>query len=848
MSQYMGKDRPKPASRRRLKACSEERLVSQDSTRPPQAQDLDKRIQELQTAQAEMEAQNRDLRQAKEETEALSKKYIDLYDFSPVAYFTFDRRGSIVDVNHTGASLLGAEKRDLLQSRFKVFIASEYRRAFRDHLAIVARTGSRQKCELKLMKNDGWPFQALMESVYVKLGREAQGCVRSAITDVTDRKMTLAALEKAYLESEERYHSLVQTAGRAREAVFVLQNTPEREAVHIFANREWARISGRSVEELQSVSFLDLIGADCRNDVSADVRLWLQGKHTPSLREITVMHRDGSSVAVEMTGAPTMFRDRPAAVCYVVDLTQHKRMEKETKDRAARLEALYGVSQALSKTLEVKSLASTALDSALGVLGMEGGSVWRLDASKEYLELLTASHMLEQLADATMNHIRLSCDQTIIADAAREGLVKTRTGFDPAIRAVHPFIAELGGCFSIACPLRASGAIVGVISFYSQHKGQLTRADLEILDSLASMVGVAIVNATTFDIADRARREWKQTFDSMSEGLSIVDVEHNISMANRAMAEMFDSTPEQMVGRKCCEVVHGLKAPISNCPFADCVKTKEPREVEMQEPRSGNRWLRIHLDPVLNAQGDVVAVVQAMQDITERKTIEKLKDDFIGMVSHELRTPLTVVLGALHTLLSDSSRIPESDAEQLMQDAFWEAHSLADIVNNLLELSRIQAHGIKLDGSSLRMDDVVRGMVDRFNDLHRSHRITVTIPDGLPEVKADRLRVELVLHNLMNNAVKYSPEGSYIRISVAQERDSLVVSVKDSGAGISPEGKKRLFEPFQRLEAPGQTKVEGVGLGLVVCRRLVEAHGGRIWVESEVGKGSTFKFTLPTAK
>lgn len=233
------------------------------------------------------------------------------------------------------------------------------------------------------------------------------------------------------------------------------------------------------------------------------------------------------------------------------------------------------------------------------------------------------------------------------------------------------------------------------------------------------------------------------------------------------------------------------------------------------------------------------------QDITERKQVEQLKDEFIGLVSHELRSPLTVILGALNTALTEEARLTPEESRGLLQDAAWEAESLSHILGNLLELSRAQAHRLFLSLEPLSVRDVARNAVERVRRQSSTHRFVVSVPPGLPAVHADPVRLDRILYNLLTNAIKYSPEGGKIRVFARRDSDYLVVGVGDQGVGISKDDQARLFAPFQRLEAGRLGNVKGIGLGLLVCRRLVEAHGGRIWVESEEGKGSTFFFTLP---
>ena len=231
-------------------------------------------------------------------------------------------------------------------------------------------------------------------------------------------------------------------------------------------------------------------------------------------------------------------------------------------------------------------------------------------------------------------------------------------------------------------------------------------------------------------------------------------------------------------------------------------------------------------------------------DITERKSVELLKDEFVGMVSHELKTPLTVVIGSIYTAMTEN--VPVADARELLRDAAASAEDLAAIVDNLLDLSRVQAQRLMLEMVPVQLQSVVDAVTARLRHKSTVRQTVTDIPNDLRPLKADRVRLERVLNNLVDNAIKYSPRGGEVVISARAGDGEVVVSVKDHGLGISKNDQEHLFELFRRGEGT-HPEISGVGLGLSVCKRLVEAMGGRIWVESEVGKGSTFYFTVPMA-
>jgi signal transduction histidine kinase len=207
-----------------------------------------------------------------------------------------------------------------------------------------------------------------------------------------------------------------------------------------------------------------------------------------------------------------------------------------------------------------------------------------------------------------------------------------------------------------------------------------------------------------------------------------------------------------------------------------------------------------------------------VQDITEIREMDRAKDEFISLVSHELKNPLTVILGSAQTALSPG--LSESDIKFLLQNTLEGAHSMDQIINNLLELSRYQANRLKLATEEMDLVTLARKTISQ-------------VKRGYP--------------NLIENAAKYSPENSEIKIDIVSDKANFIVSVTDKGIGMTPENIAGLFEPFKRLVDPKE-HTKGLGLGLVVCKRLVEAHEGNISVTSVLGKGSTFTFTIPMPK
>ncbi len=279
--------------------------------------------------------------------------------------------------------------------------------------------------------------------------------------------------------------------------------------------------------------------------------------------------------------------------------------------------------------------------------------------------------------------------------------------------------------------------------------------------------------------------------------------------------------------------------------YRQSMETGKPVTYNYQALIGGKKtWFASTVSYLKNLVSQYPRFAFVTMDITERVKAERVKDEFISLVSHELRTPMMVVLGSLKTAQTEG--VSQEDREILFQNALEGAESLSALLENLLELSRYQAGRLKIEKESVNISDITRSVANSFRTLGETHSIIVECPESLPRVEADSMRVGRILHNLISNAVKYSPPYTTIRISAREENDKVITSVADEGPGMKPEEQQKIFEPFERSENVINTK--GLGLGLVVCKRLVEAHGGKIWIESNRSQGSTFYFTLPVKK
>jgi PAS domain S-box-containing protein len=343
--------------------------------------------------------------------------------------------------------------------------------------------------------------------------------------------------------------------------------------------------------------------------------------------------------------------------------------------------------------------------------------------------------------------------------------------------------------------------------------------------------------------------EYRDLYEEAPNAYFSVGADGCITRANRSATELLGYSRDELVGRPAFDLYADTPNGQTKAQkvFQRFLAGEEIRdeELEMRRADDSNVWISLSVRPIRDKEGRVVASRSAVTDITEYKKLDQMKDEFIGLVSHELRSPLTIITGAVNTALTEGARLSPEETRQLLNDAALEAESLSHVLGNLLELSRVQANRLYLHVEAISVRKVIQDAVEETKRQSSSRQFVVDLPRKLPLVYADELRLERILYNLLENAVKYSPQGGEIRVFVRPEEEHLVVGISDQGIGISPSDQAKLFGPFQRLEESRPNGVGGVGLGLLVCRRLVEAHGGQIWVESELGRGSTFFFTIP---
>jgi two-component system phosphate regulon sensor histidine kinase PhoR len=386
--------------------------------------------------------------------------------------------------------------------------------------------------------------------------------------------------------------------------------------------------------------------------------------------------------------------------------------------------------------------------------------------------------------------------------------------------------------------------VIGVLhAFNKRHGEDFNEEDVRLLERMARNVGSIIANLQMYREVVEEREELLQTFESLQAGLVLINAEGRISQINSSARTIFSVNGEAL-GKAYLDV---MKNESMREVYEKTISGAEFGNVEMSIPIAGaDRVYQVQSAQVKNEDGKDLGIVIFFNDITEMKNIERLKSSFISMASHELRTPLTAIKGFVSTLIMDDT-FPEEDRHEFYSIIDQECDRLTRLINDLLNTSRIEA-GESLKPHYKRVD--VRAMLEKVITIQRqatrNHTLILEAPENLAPIIADEDKLDQILTNLMNNAIKYAPNGGDIILSATVKDDDLLFAVKDQGMGIPHDHLNKVFERFHRVDNEDNRKIYGTGLGLYLVKHLVEqVHLGRIWVESEVGVGSTFFFTIP---
>ena len=488
--------------------------------------------------------------------------------------------------------------------------------------------------------------------------------------------------------------------------------------------------------------------------------------------------------------------------------------------RLTELETLTSIGHDVTSILDLDQVLLKVVEAAVNLTGAEESSLLLHDERTQELTMHAAKNFDENF----VRTFRLRSDDSLAGHVLRTGeAVLLDQGAPQKIKTMY-LVHSL-----IYVPLKAHGRTIGVLGVDNRRAGRMfTRHDQQLLQALGDYAAIAIENARLYLDATTERVQLETFLRETEDGVIMVDREGCVILINPTARAAFGVEEAAFVHR----------------PLAEVISHADVRELFLSQTRRGE----ITLDDgrVFNAHLTQIAGIgqaMVMQDITHLKELDRIKSEFVTTVSHDLRSPLTAILGYVE-LISRSGPVNDQQAEFIRRIQF-SVQSITTLVSDLLDLGRIEA-GFDAQKEVTHMALVLRFVADnlRLRAEAKRQTLVVSLPEELPRVWANPPRLRQMLSNLIDNAIKYTPEGGKITVKAHTEDDLIIISVRDSGIGIPPTDQPYIFDKFYRAGNARQEYV-GSGLGLSIVKSIVENHGGRIWLESHSGEGTTFTVMLP---
>ena len=411
---------------------------------------------------------------------------------------------------------------------------------------------------------------------------------------------------------------------------------------------------------------------------------------------------------------------------------------------------------------------------------------------------------------------------------------------------------------AVAVPLVVrEGALGALLCLYAAPR-RLSPQEVETVTTIGGIVAVGLANVRLYEQAEDERQRLLAVIEHSPEGILLFEPQAGrLVLANPASRALLGVPVDFNIPISDHPAAYGLARsdgspyPAAELPSARALAGEVVlgEEFLLQAGGRPGRPVLVNAAPVRDHAGQITGAVVVMHDISRIKALERQREEFVSVIAHDLRTPIGVIQNYAEVLHRAAQSRGDSENEIRAATAIGlSARRLDGMVNDLLDASRIEAERLGLSLSAVDLPALAKSLVERLGPMLGAHAVQLFVAHDVSAVMADPSRVEQILTNLLTNAAKYSPDGAEISLSIETDGVAALVSVGDHGPGIPPDEKAVLFERFYRARSVRAGKEEGLGLGLYICRGLVAAHGGRMWVDSAPGKGSAFRFTLPLAR
>lgn len=853
----------KPARKLHRRAEDKARQEALNSLQELSLEDTRELLQSLRVNQSELEMQNEELRRTQHELAASRSRYFELYDLAPVGYLTLCEDGHILEANLTVANMLGLNRKSLIKKPISRFIFHDDQDTYYLHRKKIFEASEVQIWEMRLLRADKSHFWARLQAAPAQNGE-----YWITLNDISNQKHAEDELRRSE-ESLKYQNGLFSTLLKnIPMGVFMVEAPSGKPLV---ANDSALRILGRGIlpdankHNLSEVYKAFKVGTSISYPVKEmPITLGMCGE-TSYVDDLMIMRPDGTKAVLEIFGSPVLDDDGRicASLVSFSDITERKQAEQA-------LQARLRISEyALGHSLE--ELLIKFLDEAEALTESQIGFLHFVDPDQVNLSLQTWSSNTRTnyfAAEGLCQHNPLE-SAGVWADCIREKRALIHNNYQSLTgrKGLPPGHAPVQR--ELVVPIFSNQLIVAVLGVGNKLT-DYTAHEMMILERLANLAWEIIKRKKLEESLKAFELKYSRLFKSMMDAYCCVDMNGRIIESNASFQKMTGYSAEELASLTYVQLTpdrwHGYeKEIVENQVIVNGYSDSYQKEYR----RKDGSIIDVELQTFLLKDdfGKPVGMWAIIRNITDRKLIEKklwqakeaaeaashAKSDFLATMSHEIRTPLSAMLGNVE-LLEGSQLTPQQ--REYLNDCKSASRMLLQVINDVLDFSKIEVGKLELVNESFSVASMALQLVRIFSASarHKSLELTLSLADDLPAyIFCDQQRLRQIISNLLSNAIKFTEQG---RVSLefyrqqslpaaCQHQAVLCIVVRDTGVGIPPDKQEIIFDSFTQVENFSTRTTAGTGLGLPICRRLLELMDGTVTVSSLPGEGSVFTITLP---
>ena len=726
------------------------------------------------------------------------EKCLVFYEAGDAMFLSDIRTAAFIDVNKAACRLLGYSRKELVRMKPADIDAPEYARLVPQRMREVLRKGI-----------------AVFETVHVTKGGKRVPTEMSVKRVCLDGKPALLAIARDITERKKAEEELRASEHKFKDIAEVISDwiwETDKEGRYTYTSPKVKELLGYRPSDLLGRTPFRFMPKDEAARIKKIFREKALKKQPFYYLENTCCRKDGSLVVLETSGVP-LFDEKSRFMGYRGidrDITARKKVEEEK----SRL--LHALNERVKELTCLYDLAKVIEKPGITVEELLGRMARRLPAAYQYPAVTCARITFEGKEFKSAN-----CKKT-----------KWKQSAD----------------------IRALGKKAGAVEVYyvkkrpASYEGPFLKEERQLIDAVAERLGHVVERKSAEAALELSEINYRSIFETSNDGIVVRDIEtYKVVDVNKRACEMFLYTKGQMMGRHVTSVSSNVP-PYTDKKLVELLGKAargEPQVFEwLVKDRFGRKfWVEVSLKR--SVIGGKYRLISLVRDISERKQLEEMRNDFMNTVSHELRTPLAAIKEGI-AIVSEKSAGMESGTRECLDIAKRNVDRLARLISNVLDLQRLEYGKVALEMGPGDINDAINECYRTMLPLARNKGLDLRLQlaDILPGVRFDRDAIAGVLGNIVSNAIKFTDKGS-ITITTSRSDGFVQVSVKDTGIGIKEEDAPKLFQKFEQITKRGGVMTGSAGLGLFISKEMIERHKGRIWAESVFGKGSTFHFTLP---